>query len=175
MKMLDSILKVLRISLCESKDTYDAFKERIKGGAFSRDEDPQSHFCVYFLPYNFQNKKVFIAHHKKSGLWLSPGGHVDKEEVLSEALNREIGEELGIKNFFKEKPSPFLLTVTLISNQVALCKTHYDVWYLVPTDGSNFNIDPAEFYDTKWLTIEEARKKVIDKANIKALEIIEKL
>lgn len=175
METLNSILKVLRVSLCESKNTYDAFKERIKEGSFSRDENLQFHFCVYFLPYNSKNKKVFITHHKKSGLWLSPGGHMDRGETLLEALNREIGEELGIKNCFKEEQLPFLMTITPIENNAQPCKIHYDVWYLVSTDGSNFNIDPAEFHDAKWLTIKEAKKIVIDKANIKALKIVERL
>ena len=92
-----------------------------------------------------------------------------------EALNREIDEELGVKDFFKEEQSPFLLTITPIENRVQPCKAHYDVWYLMPTDGSNFNIDPTEFHDTKWLTIDEARKIVTDKPNLEALEAVEKL
>ncbi len=92
-----------------------------------------------------------------------------------EALNREIDEELGAKDFFKEEQSPFLLTITPIENRVQPCKRHYDIWYLVPTDGGNFNINPAEFHNAKWLTIEEARKIVIDKANAEALDIIEEL
>jgi len=43
-----------------------------------------------------------------------------------------------------------LLTITPINNQVQPCKTHYDIWYLVMTDGNNFNINPQEFHDTKW-------------------------
>ncbi len=161
--------------ICDNPETFNAYQQKIKEGALTRDENPQSHFCAYFLPYNPKNKKVFIIHHKKSGLWLSPGGHIDKGETLLEALNREINEELGVKNCFKEEQSPFLLTITPIENRVQLCKIHYDAWYLVPTNGSNFNINPTEFHDAKWLTIEEARKIVTDQANIKALEIVEKL
>lgn len=175
MKTLQSISKILNSSICDSQETYDAYAQKVKEGAPTRDENPQSHFCAYFLPYNSETKKVFIIHHKKSGLWLSPGGHIDKGETLLEALNREINEELGVNDFFKEEQSPFLLTITPIENRVQPCKTHYDVWYLAPTDGSNFDVDPVEFLDMKWLTVEEARKIVTDEANIKALEIIEKL
>ncbi len=175
MDTIQSVSKILNSSICDSLKTFDAYKQRLTEGAPTRDENPQSHFCAYFLPYDSQNKKVFIIHHKKSGLWLSPGGHVDQGETLLEALNREINEELGVKDFFKEEQSPFLLTITPIENRVQPCKAHYDVWYLVPTDGSNFNVDPAEFHDMKWLTIDEARKIVTDKSNLKALEIVEKL
>ena len=175
MDTLESISKILNSKICDSADTFKAYEKRMTEGLFTRDENPQSHFCVYFLPYNSQNKKVFIIHHRKSGLWLSPGGHIDHGETLLEALNREIHEELGVKNFFKEEQSSFLLTITPIENRIQPCKAHYDVWYLVSTNGDNFNVDPAEFYDMKWLTIEEARKIVTDKQNLKALEIIEKL
>ena len=83
----------------------DKYVKRVtKGGLLTRDENPESHFCVYFLPYNQKTNEVFIIHHKKSGLWLSPGGHIDKGEDLLRAVNREISEELGIVDFFSEKP-----------------------------------------------------------------------
>lgn len=175
MNTLQSLSKVLDSSVCDSPETFSAYEQRITEGALTRDENPRSHFCAYFLPYNSQDKKVFIVHHKKSGLWLSPGGHVDKGETLLEALNREIYEELGVENFFKEEQSPFLMTITPIDNRVQPCKAHYDVWYLLPTDGSGFSVDPTEFHDTKWLTIGEAREIVTDKSNLEALAIIEKL
>lgn len=173
MKMLyDQISKIIDISICDSEKTHADFLKRLEEGAFTRDENPQSHFCAYFLPYNAKNKKIFIVHHKKSGLWLSPGGHIDKGEGLLETLNREIDEELGVKTFFKELPSPFLLTITPIENKVQPCKTHLDIWYLINTDGANFNVDPKEFHETKWLTVDEAEKIVTDSPNRKALEFV---
>ena len=59
------------------------FTERLKEGGLTRDEKPETHFCAYFLPYDEEIKKIFIIHHKKSGLWLSPGGHIDKGEDLT--------------------------------------------------------------------------------------------
>ncbi len=169
----ESVSAIIDSDICYSEDTYNDYKQRVVEGLPTRDENPQTHFCAYFLPYDPKQKKVFIVLHKKAGLWISPGGHIDRGETLFEALNREIHEELGVKDFFKEEPAPFLLTTTPIENKIQPCKKHYDVWYLVPTDGSNFNVDPQEFLDTKWATLEEAKGLMKDPANIKAIEILE--
>jgi len=46
------------------------FLQRIEEGKITRDENPKSHFCIYFAAYDPTAKKVFIGHHKKSGFWL---------------------------------------------------------------------------------------------------------
>ncbi|MFA6042312.1 MAG: NUDIX domain-containing protein [Patescibacteria group bacterium] len=169
----DDIAKVLDIQFSGSPEIVAKFRERLEEGKWTRDENPQSHFCAYFLPYNPETKEVFIVHHKKSGLWIAPGGHIDEGETLFQTLNREIEEELGVKQFFSSSQMPFLLTITPIEMQTHPCKMHYDIWYLVQTNGKNFQIDPKEFLATKWLSIEAARKYVTDPPNLKALEMIE--
>jgi 8-oxo-dGTP pyrophosphatase MutT (NUDIX family) len=148
--------------------------ERLKeGGALTRDDGGFYHFCVYFLPFNPKTKQVFIVHHKKSGLWLSPGGHIDKGELLLGTLNREIKEELGVANFFPKLPKPFLITTTPINNPIQPCREHLDIWFLLKTDGSNFSVDPKEFHSTKWIGLAEAKQVLTDKANLKAINLID--
>lgn len=170
--LIEEIRKIIDLLMCPSLEIYDGFLTRVAKGKPTRDEEKASHFCVYFLPYNPKTKRVFIVHHKKSGLWLSPGGHIDKGETLHKTLRREIKEELG----FVYKPSrdllPFLLTITPINNIVHPCKTHYDLWYGIKTDGNNFQVDFTEFHDVKWLTIDEAREIVTDEPNLQAISKI---
>lgn len=165
---------ILHLPICTEK-IRSYWLERLAKGSLTRDENDKSHFCAYFLPYNPTAKKVFIVHHKKSGLWLAPGGHIDQGELLMQALNMEIKEELGIKNSARKEIKPFLLTITPINNPVQPCKEHLDIWYRIPTDGREFNIDPREFHETKWMTINEAKKIVTDPPNFEALAAIEKL
>lgn len=108
--LYNQIKTIIDPSICSS-DVRSYWLKRLEEGRLARDEYPASHFCCYFLLYNPATKQVFIIHHKKSGLWLVPGGHIDKSESLVQTLNREIEEELGIKDRIKNEIKPFLLTI----------------------------------------------------------------
>ncbi len=43
------------------------------------------------------DKKVLLIKHKKLGIWLNPGGHIDEGELPHEAAEREFFEETGVK------------------------------------------------------------------------------
>ena len=165
----------LSLDKCPDEKTRDEYIKRLSNGYLVRDEDVGSHFCAYFVPYNPINKTILVGAHKKSGLWLMPGGHVDFGETLLETVNREIEEELGIKDFFQEKPEPFLLSVTNIDYDTRPCKKHFDIWHLMETDGSNFKVDYTEYNKVRWITVPEARTLITDPANLQALAVIENL
>ena len=46
--------------------------------------------------YILHDNKVLLVHHKKLGLWLPIGGHINENETPDEALIREVKEEVGI-------------------------------------------------------------------------------
>lgn len=41
--------------------------------------------------------KILLVKHKKLGIWLPPGGHIEKDELAHEAAEREFWEETGIR------------------------------------------------------------------------------
>ena len=172
--LYEEIKSIINPSIC-NQEIVDYWLERLEKRELTRDDGNPSHFCCYFLPYNPNTKQVFIVHHKKSGLWIFPGGHIDKGEGLMQTINREIEEELGVKNKIKEEIKPFLLTITPIENRVQPCKEHLDIWYRFSTNGSEFNVDPKEFHQTRWVSIEEARRFVTDPPNLEALSKMEEL
>ena len=45
--------------------------------------------------YVVRGDKVLLIHHKKLGMWLPPGGHIETNETPEEAVVREIREETG--------------------------------------------------------------------------------
>lgn len=149
-----------------------AFSVRLAQGNVSREEDPLSHFCVYFAAYDPNAKEVFIGHHRRSGLWLFNGGHMEKDELPADAVRREIGEEWGIP--VPRIPKPALLTLTKIEHpETQICEWHYDMWYFMPVDKNAFDPDPKllakEFHQIGWKTFPQARLLVRDPSTITAL------
>lgn len=155
------------------------FIERADQVKLTRDENPHTHFCVYFAGYDKEAKKVFIGHHKKSNLWLFNGGHIDEGETPEEALEREIGEEWGVKIKLEDIGEPKLLTITPIGNQNIKCTKHFDIWFFVPLSENGFKPDQSllntEFHTSGWKSIDEARELIADPATLEAISEFEKL
>jgi ADP-ribose pyrophosphatase YjhB (NUDIX family) len=47
--------------------------------------------------YVVRNGKVLLHRHRRQGIWLPPGGHIERDELPSEAARREIEEETGLR------------------------------------------------------------------------------
>ena len=173
--LADQLKAMASPSLCSGVAEHHRILERIGLGALLRDEDAASHFCVYFLPFDPATARVFLGHHKKADRWLSPGGHIEVGETPVEAVNREIPEELGIDERLDASERPFMLSVIDIDGPSGRpCRTHYDVWFLLETRARAIEANRDEFYEARWLTIDEARGLTTDPANIRALSVVEK-
>ena len=176
-KILDKFKDLIKTNFGSEK-IASKFLQRIDNGNLTKDEDSESHFCVYFAAYDSKQKQFFIGHHKKSNLWLFNGGHVNKGEFSTEAVEREIEEEWGIKIQASNIGNPRLLTITKINNSTKqTCKTHYDIWYFVSVNQDEFFPSREnliiEFYDIKWMTSIEAKRVVIEPNTLKAIKFLE--
>lgn len=170
-------IKSFAASVKASEKTRQDFLRLLASGKYLRGEGSEEHFGVYFLPYNPKTKQVFLIHHEKAELWLSPGGHIDNGETPLETLRREVREELGIEINPNENTQPFFLSTVEITPkpQRRGCRKHYDIWFLIETDGGDFEVDPREFLESRWVTINEARGLVTDPSTLEALDIIESM
>lgn len=150
---------------------------RIENGNLTIQENPESHFCIYFAAYDNKNKELFIGHHKKSGLWLFNGGHIDEGEIINETLGKEIDEEWGLNVADFKINKPALLTITDINNPTKqTCRSHYDIWYFISVNKDSFHPKQEglaeEFHETGWKNIEEAKSLVKDKNTLKGIKFI---
>ncbi|MFZ2206802.1 MAG: NUDIX domain-containing protein [Microgenomates group bacterium] len=171
----DELREIIRNTQSESS-VRRQFEERISVGLFSRKENPVSHFCTYFPSIDLQEKKVFIGLHKKSGLWLFNGGHLDSGETPYDGVTREIDEEWGM-NVKLTIPRPSLLTVTKIENpKKQICELHFDIWYFIFLQTTTFEPNPhllsMEFSKWGWKTFDEAEYIMKDDSTHRALKVM---
>ncbi|WP_328530387.1 NUDIX domain-containing protein [Nocardioides sp. NBC_00368] len=61
---------------------------------------PAKHLVSYFLLVDPVSGHVLLGDHRKSGLWLPSGGHVEPGENPAETVRRECIEELGVEAAF---------------------------------------------------------------------------
>ncbi len=139
------------------KSVKKEFLKRLDQGKLIREEDPLTHFCVFFWPINFKTKKVLLGHHIKADSWIPPGGHIDLgEQNLLATAKREIGEELD----YKAKDSqllPLTFSIVELHNPRVPCQAHFDLWFLVSTNKPLVGT-AKEFHQTRWVTLNEAKK-----------------
>ncbi len=177
MKDLTKDIKNTLLNNFRQNSIRSRFLNRLKEGKLTREENPYSHFCVYFAAIDPSQQKLFMGEHIKSGLWLFNGGHIDKNELVKDCLKREIKEEWGLDlNLNKIKPQ--LITVTNISNsQKVICRRHYDIWYFINVNENKFNPNKQllnkEFHQYRCVDSKIAKKLTYDVATLIGIKYIE--
>jgi len=58
-------------------------------------ERTDRHFTV--AVFVVQEGKVLLHWHRKLGMWLPPGGHIERDELPDDAAVREVFEETGVE------------------------------------------------------------------------------
>lgn len=129
---------------------------RLENPKYIRSENPTDHFCVFFLPIDIKTKQIYLGHHKKASDWIPPGGHIEPNEHPIDTVKREMFEELQFK-LSNEEIRLFDLTIKNIDKPNRTCKSHYDIWYLVFMDKTDFIFDPREYYAASWFSKSQSK------------------
>lgn len=141
------------------EETFDWFLKKIRGtDRLNKSVNIEEHICSFFVPYHKETGSVYLVHHIKADSWIPPGGHIDSLEDPVETVVREFHEELGHK-IQVGQVIPLSASIKDISaNPRNPCKIHFDFWYLVDSPKVEFKYLEREFYDARWMTIDEAMK-----------------
>jgi len=154
----DLVTDVRPFDAREAADQADILEWVASGQQIFRTDPPDTppkHLVVYFIPVDAANRCLLLGDHRKSGLWLPPGGHVEDGEDPRQAVIREMREELGIPAEFADD-KPFFLTVTPTNDAIS----HLDVslWFVLRgARKAQLNPDPREFKDVRWFHLDEQR------------------
>ncbi|MHB8464938.1 MAG: NUDIX hydrolase [Acidimicrobiales bacterium] len=107
---------------------------------------------------------VLLLRHKRLGIWVQPGGHLEPAEDLAAAALREAGEETGL-SLLHPPTGPELVHVDV--HPSAAGHTHLDVRWLLHGQGTPAP-PPEESQDVAWFDWASAIR-VADDALVGAL------
>ncbi len=91
--------------------------------------------------------------HKRLGLWLQPGGHIDRGEEPPAAAMREAVEETGLPLHYMGG-APVLFHVDV--HPAARGHTHLDLRYVLEAADADPRPAPGESPDVRWFSWPEA-------------------
>jgi len=117
---------------------------------------PPKHLVSYAVLIDPHDMAMFLVDHRRAGLCLPPGGHVEPGEDPADTVRRGVMEELSIKAGFSIIGAlPVFVTVTRTGG-VTGGHTDVSLWYVISgSPRSPIRLDPREFAGGRWWTAAE--------------------
>jgi 8-oxo-dGTP pyrophosphatase MutT (NUDIX family) len=117
---------------------------------------PPMHLVSYFVVFDEARGEILLVAHRKAGLWLPSGGHVEPMEAPWDTVLRECDEELRIEAVASAVSGerPFFLTVTRTRGQGR--HTDVSLWYVLRAAADDIvSFDEEEFDAIRWLPLRQ--------------------
>ena len=109
-ELINSVEPYDNVEQKHKADAVDWIKSGVEIFRIEKHAKPEKHLVSYSILVDQDRNKLLLLDHKKSGLLLPSGGHIEKNEMPYHAAKRELLEELNIvsENLFSDKEVPFL-------------------------------------------------------------------
>ncbi|HEY0699148.1 MAG TPA: NUDIX domain-containing protein [Micromonospora sp.] len=137
---------------------------------------PPTHLVSYFVLLDRCRGELLLVAHRKAGLWLPTGGHVEPGEDPWDTVRRECVEELGVPAVAHPAAGqrPVFLTVT--GTRGAGPHTDVSLWYLLVADASSITShDQGEFAGIRWLTPQAVLDEPVETLDPQMHRVVRKL
>jgi len=115
-----------------------------------------AHFTASALVLDESRTRTCLILHRKLGLWLQPGGHIEPDDAsIAAAALREVREETGLDARLGDE-APVHLDVHEIPERPDMpAHLHLDVRFVVVTAGDELTLSD-ESTDVRWWMVAEA-------------------
>ncbi|GAA1387917.1 NUDIX hydrolase [Catellatospora chokoriensis] len=112
-----------------------------------------------------RDEHVLLIEHRKSGLFLPPGGHLNDHELPTDAIHREVMEEVGLtveilaKKQFSHpavatlEPPFTILVIDNVADPTVGPHTHIDLVYVCRPTSSHVTLNPNEVDGYHWVAL----------------------
>lgn len=144
----------------------------IEGGGdpFAAARYMPGHFTASAFVLSPERTELLLIHHRKLGLWLQPGGHVEEGDAsVLDAARREVLEEVGLGALELEREGLFDVDVHAIpARRDALAHEHFDVRFLFRARSRAFTAS-AEVLSAKWAELGAIERSGTDESVLRAV------
>ena len=112
--------------------------------------------------------KVLLHLHKKLGIWIPVGGHIDRDELPHDAAVREVKEETGLDVTLHPGPPPSFTDVQslprpqhILLEDINQFHQHIDLVFYAMAETAELSPEDGETTDLKWLSEEDLNSEEI--------------
>jgi len=179
---LDSIRELLR-GYTPANATEARFVERMlelsrAEGACERSHFSPGHFTASAFVLSPDRRDLVLIHHKKLGIWVQPGGHVEpSDEDLIGAARREVLEEVGLgelEAMSAARPGAMGSGVfdvdihTIPARKADPAHEHFDVRFAFVAQSRTL-VHSDEVADLRWVQLSEIEQMGTDESVLRAV------
>lgn len=140
--------------------------------AFSRARFVPGHFTASAFVVNRADRSLLLILHKKLGLWLQPGGHVEaSDEDVVEAARREVTEETGVRELRPSFTTDSIFDIdihAIPARKAEPAHEHFDVRFAFEA-GDPTLLETGEVAGARWVPFEQVRSLTTDESVLRAV------
>ncbi|HET7541367.1 MAG TPA: NUDIX hydrolase [Polyangiaceae bacterium] len=159
--------------------TEAAFVERMlelsrSEAACERAHFSPGHFTASAFVLSPERNELVLIHHKKLGIWVQPGGHVEPADAeLTSAARREVLEEVGLSDLEQLSTSDgsalFDVDIHLIpARKTDPAHEHFDVRFAFVAK-TRALVHSEEVADLRWVPLSDVAQMGTDESVLRAV------
>ena len=142
--------------------------------ACERSHFEPGHFTASAFVLSPDHRDLVLIHHKKLGIWVQPGGHVDATDAdLASAARREVLEEVGLGDLtaFAVGASPlFDVDIHVIpARKAEPAHQHFDVRFAFVAATRDL-VHSEEVADLRWVPLTDVEAMATDESVMRAVK-----